>query len=392
MSRKAKQFLDRLRIYVKSGSGSAGNPLVRGKGGDGGSVYLRSVEGCSLTDIISKYPKKRFIATSGCGSSSRRGKCFGTKGTDIEVAVPVGITVSLSNPGESPRLIGDLNKPDQRILVAQGGYGGSSITNYLGTPGEARSIVLDLKLLADVGLIGLPNAGKSSLLHALSGAKVKIAAYPFTTIRPQIATIKYPDLRKITMTDLPGLADIAAKLSAEQDLKEPPPLQHTSFLKHVERTSCLLIVLDALGFQANQRAPMRDPVSAAVLLVSQLQRHAFGRLLGKPMLCAINKIDLPYAEEAANEAREMLLKDDCEAIMKASGLPSVLLPNHEFRFEDVYLVSAAKRTNLTDLKNGLRHWLDVIELRRRKDDLEEVEKSCRGAIESALGDHLPIIH
>nr|CDS25243.1 GTP binding protein 10 [Hymenolepis microstoma] len=386
MNRKAKHFVDRLRIYVKSGSGTAGNPLVRGKGGDGGSVYLKSVEGCNLSDIINKYPKKRFIASSGRSSTSRRG-CFGSKGADVEVPVPVGISVSLNNPGEPVRLIGDLNLPNQRLLVAQGGYGGSPVTNYLGTPGEARSI-----LLADVGLIGLPNAGKSSLLHALSGAKAKIAAYPFTTLRPQVATISYPDHRTITMTDLPGLSDIAAKLYAANDLKEAPPLRHTGFLKHVERTSCLLVVLDALGFQANQRAPMRNPISAAMLLISQLQRHAFGRLLGKPMLCAINKIDLPYAEDVANEAREILISNDCDYIMKTSGLPSVLLPNHEFRFEEVYLISAAKRTNLENLKDGLRYWLDDIELRRRKDDLEEVEKEVKESIDSALKDHLPTIH
>ncbi|VDN98189.1 unnamed protein product [Rodentolepis nana] len=391
MSRKANRFIDRLRIYVKSGSGTAGNPLVRGKGGDGGSVYLKSVEGFSLSDIIKKYPKKRFIASSG-GSATSRKCCFGTKGADVEVPVPVGISVSLNNPGEPVRLIGDLNQPNQRLLVAQGGYGGSSVTNFFGTPGEARSIVLDLKLLADVGLIGLPNAGKSSLLHALSGAKTKIAAYPFTTLRPQIATLFYPDHRSITMTDLPGLSDIAAKMCAENNLMEAPPLRHAGFLKHVERTSCLLVVLDALGFQANQRAPLRNPVSAAMLLISQLQRHAFGRLLGKPMLCAINKIDLPCAEDVANEAREILMSNDCDYIMKTSGLPSVLLPKHEFRFEEVYLISAAKRTNLKNLKTGLRYWLDVIELRRRKDDLEEVEKEVKESIDYALKDHLPTIH
>ncbi|EUB59976.1 GTP-binding protein [Echinococcus granulosus] len=305
MSRKAGEFIDRLRIYVKSGSGSAGNPLIRGKGGNGGSVYLRSVEGQTLTGIIDKYPKRRFIvqfhscvtSTANCGKpcSSRRGVCFGTNAADIEVPVPVGVSVSISNPGESARLIGDLDEPDQRLLVAQGGYGGTPVTNYLGSPGEARSIVLDLKLMADVGLIGLPNAGKSSLLQALSGAKVKIAAYPFTTLRPQIAAISFSDHRTITMTDLPGLADIAAKFDTNQ--QSPPPLRHTAFLKHVERTACLLVVLDALGFQANQHAPLRTPLAAAVLLVSQLQRYAFGRLLGKPMLCAINKVlfgkDLP---------------------------------------------------------------------------------------------------
>ncbi|KAH9277894.1 GTP-binding protein 10 [Echinococcus granulosus] len=387
MSRKAGEFIDRLRIYVKSGSGSAGNPLIRGKGGNGGSVYLRSVEGQTLTGIIDKYPKRRFIANCGKPCSSRRGVCFGTNAADIEVPVPVGVSVSISNPGESARLIGDLDEPDQRLLVAQGGYGGTPVTNYLGSPGEARSIVLDLKLMADVGLIGLPNAGKSSLLQALSGAKVKIAAYPFTTLRPQIAAISFSDHRTITMTDLPGLADIAAKFDTNQ--QSPPPLRHTAFLKHVERTACLLVVLDALGFQANQHAPLRTPLAAAVLLVSQLQRYAFGRLLGKPMLCAINKIDLPYAQGTAEEAREVLLGNDCDAISKASGLPSVLLPRHEFRFEDVYLVSAAKRLNLTGLKEGLRHWLDLIELRRKKEDLEEAQKSFKATIESALKDHVP---
>lgn len=165
--------------------------------------------------------------------------------------------------------------------------------------------------MADVGLIGLPNAGKSSLLQALSGAKAKIAAYPFTTLRPQIAQITYPDSRIISMTDLPGmfafltksnlllkgLADIAARFDPKQlgnpDKKESqnePPLRHTAFLKHVERTSCILVVLDALGFQANQHSPLRSPLASALLLVSQLQRYAFGRLLGKPLLCAINKV------------------------------------------------------------------------------------------------------
>uniref|UniRef100_A0A5K3EP57 OBG-type G domain-containing protein n=1 Tax=Mesocestoides corti TaxID=53468 RepID=A0A5K3EP57_MESCO len=387
MSRNAKNFIDRLRIYVKSGSGSAGNPVIRGKGGNGGSVYLRSKEGRTLSDVLTEFPKKRFIAGPGRPCSSRRGTCIGTNAKDIEVVVPVGITVSCSNPGQPSRIIGDLDEPGHRLLVAQGGFGGSAVTNYLGTPGEARSIVLDLKLMADFGLIGLPNAGKSSLLQAISGAKAKIASYPFTTLRPQIATIKFPDHRKITMTDLPEFDP--STISSSDDGSAQPPLKHTAFLKHVERTSCLLVVLDALGFRANQHAPLRSSLACAMLVVSQLQRYALGRLLGKPMLCVINKIDLPYAQEAAEEAREALLSADYDAVKKASGLPSVLLPRHEFRFEDVFLVSAKERKNLPELKDGLRKWLDVIEMRRRQSDLDETEASCRQSVQSALKDYLP---
>lgn len=249
--------------------------------------------------------------------------------------MPVGISVSLSNPGEPTRLIGDLNKPDQRILVAQGGYGGTSVTNYLGTPGEARSIVLDLKVFC-FGLLIIIAASsywqtlvsldsqtqenqvyckhflvqrqRSHLIHSLPYVLrlLRLHIPTFEKLQWQTYLVVFYYLLPLIYSYVVnncfclGLADIAAKLSTEQHLKEPPPLRHAGFLKHVERTSCLLIVLDALGFQANQCAPMRSPISAAVLLVSQLQRHASGRLLGKPMLCAINKVAFNFNQLLIN--------------------------------------------------------------------------------------------
>nr|VZI28964.1 unnamed protein product [Spirometra erinaceieuropaei] len=411
MGRKGSQFIDRLRIFVKAGSGSPGNPKIRGKGGNGGSIFLAADENKTLEDVLLSNPKKRFIARSGRPASSRRGICLAANAEDIVVKVPVGISVSVSSTakgaGGSQRFLGDINEAGQKLLVAKGGIGGLPITNYIGTPGEAHSIVLDLKLMADIGLIGLPNAGKSSLLQALSGAKAKIASYPFTTLRPQIAQISYPDHRVISMTDLPGLADIAAKFDvsslseSERSVPEEgpppppidetrlPPLTHTAFLKHVERTSCILIVLDALGFQANQFSPYRSPVASALLLVSQLQRYASGRLLGKPLLCAINKIDLPHALEAAEEAKEALLNINSPKVRKASCLPGILLPRYPFVFEDIFLISAQERLNLDALKEGLRHWLDVLERRRRQRDLSEAMGQSEDQIRVALTESLP---
>ncbi|BHF81602.1 GTP-binding protein 10 [Sparganum proliferum] len=135
MGRKGSQFIDRLRIFVKAGSGSPGNPKIRGKGGNGGSIFLAADENKTLEDVLLSNPKKRFIARSGRPASSRR--------------VPVGITVSVSSTakgaGGSQRFLGDINEAGQKLLVAKGGIGGLPITNYIGTPGEAHSIVLDLK-------------------------------------------------------------------------------------------------------------------------------------------------------------------------------------------------------------------------------------------------------
>ncbi|VDN13756.1 unnamed protein product [Dibothriocephalus latus] len=241
--------------------------------------------------------------------------------------------------------------------------------------------------MADIGLIGLPNAGKSSLLQALSGAKAKIASYPFTTLRPQLAQISYPDRRVISMTDLPGLADIAAKFDvsslseSERSIPEKgpppavdetrlPPLTHTAFLKHVERTSCILIVLDALGFQANQFSPYRSPVDSALLL-------------------CVFQIDLPHAAEAAEEAKEALRDINSAKVRKASSLPGILLPRYPFAFEDIFLISAQKRLNLDILKEGLRHWLDVLEKRRLQRDMDEAIGQSEGRIRAALTESLP---
>ncbi|VDO99906.1 unnamed protein product [Schistosoma margrebowiei] len=153
---------------------------------------------------------RRLGAGHGTEASKRRGLVAGLDGEDLTIRVPAGITVlfggqgTSSSSGSEQRILGNLDQVGQKLLVAQGGIGGFHQNGYIGSPGQAHSIVLDLKLMADFSLIGFPNAGKSSLLKALSGAPAKIASYPFTTIKPQVAKCIYSDHRKISIADLPG--------------------------------------------------------------------------------------------------------------------------------------------------------------------------------------------
>ncbi|KAF7257262.1 hypothetical protein EG68_05380 [Paragonimus skrjabini miyazakii] len=389
MTGMSRSFIDRLRIFVKAGSGAAGNPVVRGKGGNGGCVYLEAKEDASLEKLLQNNPTKRFKATHGMEASKRRGQLLGQDGHDVVIPVPPGISVLLDtqNPTQSvntprnpsvPIKLGDLDRPGQRLLVAQGGMGGIAQTGYLGSPGQAHSIVLDLKLMADYGLLGFPNAGKSSLLRAVSKANVKVASYPFTTVRPQLGHCRYSDARLISLADLPGLDDIYATYSeagnilpnqatadsSDCDTPTLPALRHTNFLKHVERSSCLLLVLDASGFQRNQYSPWRSPLACAYILMQMLERWSGGFLLEKPFMCVLNKIDLPGVEKETQETLKWLEEIQSPSAQAHSGLSRELLPSYIPQFLNIHPISATKGTNIAELKDSLRQTLDAIELRK----------------------------
>ena len=298
-------FVDRVKISVKGGRG--GNGCVSfhrekfvprggpdgGNGGNGGSVVLKAdVNEQSLIDLSYN---RHYDAANGPHGKGKN--MYGRNADNVVVKVPVGTVVFDEETGE---LLGDLETAGMELVVARGGKGGKGNAAFAtsgnrapriaeeGTEGEERLLLLELKTIADVGLVGYPNAGKSTLLRALSAAKPKVAPYPFTTLHPMVGVVEYPDFGRLTVADIPGLIDGAHRNVG---------LGH-HFLRHIERTHLLVYVLDMAGIDG--RTPWEDFRH----LQSELELYMKG-LSKRPALIAANKMDLP--ESAENLA---LLRDE----------------------------------------------------------------------------------
>ncbi len=292
------KFVDEAIIKVAGGDGGNGCVSFRrekyvpfggpngGDGGDGGSVILVADEGINtLADFA---VKRRFEA--GRGENGMGSDCTGKAGADIEVPVPVGTLVFDADTDER---LGDLVTHGQRLAVAQGGFHGLGNTRFKsstnraprrstpGTPGERRTLRLELKVLADVGLVGLPNAGKSTLIRQLSAARPKVADYPFTTLHPNLGVVRVGDLRSFVMADIPGLIEGAAD-GAGLGIR---------FLKHLARTGLLLHLVDIAPPD-----PDEDPVTAISAITGELGRFS-ADLADKPRWLVLNKVDLVPVED-----------------------------------------------------------------------------------------------
>ena len=357
---KAQNWIDSLRIYCRGGAGGTGLPSYGGVGGRGGDVWVVGSEKVKdLKRVRKENLKQRFIAEPG-GNSSKL-KIVGEVGKDVEVRSPVGVSV-VSDEG---KVIGELLKEGDRVLVTSGGQGGNKSTNFLGLRGQARSVKLDLKLLADVGLVGFPNAGKSTLLKAISRAKPKIASYPFTTIQPNLGIVQYEDLRTITVADLPGLIE-GASYNVGMGHK---------FLKHVERTRLLLFVVDVHGFQFKPTSPHRSALETLLLLNKELELYK-PDLLTKPAMLALTKMDLPGSEERREEV-EKGLKEILEKGPRASGLPDDLLPTSLCQINQTIAISAKfSQTSVGVGQKAMRHWVDESEEASRL-EMEMVKGSSK---------------
>ena len=308
-------FLDQVKIHLRAGDGGDGSASFRheahvprggpdgGDGGRGGSIYLRVDPG--ETQLRDYRQHRHFKAESGGrGSGSRK---HGKAGSDLTLVVPPGTAVRDDESGE---LLADLISVEQVAMVARGGRGGLGNVHFAtathrtpkhaqkGEPGEEHWVRLELRLIADVGLVGLPNAGKSTLLAALTAARPKIADYPFTTLEPNLGVLDLgdEDERRPTIADVPGLIE-GASLGAG--------LGH-AFLRHVERTRILVHVVDGAD---------RDPEWAHGVIRDELEAHD-PALLEKPMIVAFNKIDRPAAEAAWPAFRDARRRD---------GLPVVAI-------------------------------------------------------------------
>ncbi|KAF7669752.1 hypothetical protein LDENG_00147010 [Lucifuga dentata] len=335
--RKYGNFVDNLRLYVRGGSGGMGLPRLGGQGGNGGNVWVVAAKDMTLKRIKDKYPQKRFIAGAGANSSIRALK--GEKGKDQEIFVPVGITITTDHG----KVLGDLNAAGDRLLVVKGGHGGSFYSGFEPSKGQTKHIRLDLKLIADLGLVGFPNAGKSSLLTTMSNATPQIASYAFTTLRPEIGKLMYNDHKQISVADLPGLIE-GAHMNKGMGHK---------FLKHVERTKQLLFVVDVCGFQLATKTPFRQAFATVQLLTKELELYK-EELVSKPALLVVNKMDLPEAEDKLAELKEQLQNPEEFSHL----LPDDMIPKNYITFRHVVPVSASTGFGVDHLKTCIRDSLD----------------------------------
>ncbi|MBD2579985.1 GTPase ObgE [Oscillatoria sp. FACHB-1406] len=296
------QFIDRAKIEVVAGKGGDGLVAFRrekyvpaggpagGNGGGGGSVLLEAAE--NLQTLLDFQYERRFKADD--GQRGGPNNCTGATGRDRVVQVPCGTMVY---DAETEELLGDLVEPGQQLCVAQGGKGGLGNKHFLsnrnrapeyalpGLPGEERFLLLELKLLAEVGIIGLPNAGKSTLISALSAARPKIADYPFTTLIPNLGVVRKPSGDGTVFADIPGLIEGA---------HEGVGLGY-DFLRHIERTRLLLHLIDAAA---------EDPIADYRTIQSELAAYGRG-LQERPQIIALNKLDAADPEQVEIVKQEL---------------------------------------------------------------------------------------
>ncbi|AJB47519.1 MULTISPECIES: Obg family GTPase CgtA [Acinetobacter] len=317
------RFVDEAVITVEAGDGGNGVASFRrekfvpfggpdgGDGGRGGSIYIQADDDTS-TLVDYRYTRK-FRAER--GKNGAGANCTGRGGEDVVLKVPVGTTIVDTDSGD---IIGDLVEDGQRILVAGGGEGGLGNTHFksstnraprkctTGTKGEFREIRLELKVLADVGLLGMPNAGKSTFIRAVSAAKPKVADYPFTTMVPNLGVVDADRHRSFVMADIPGLIEGAAE-GAGLGIR---------FLKHLARTRILLHIIDVQPIDGS------DPAHNAKAIMNELVK--FSPTLAKlPVVLVLNKLD-QIAEESREEWCQHIL-DELEwtgPVFKTSGLLS----------------------------------------------------------------------
>ncbi len=334
------KFVDEATIEVFAGNGGGGCVSFRrekyipfggpdgGDGGDGGSVIL--LGDASLNTMIDYRYTRKFRAEA--GSSGKGRNCTGKAGEDLTLPVPIGTTILDEDTGE---VLGDIREAGQELLVAQGGFHGLGNTRFKssvnrsprqsspGSAGENRRLKLELKVLADVGLLGLPNAGKSTLIRAVSAATPKVADYPFTTLIPSLGVVKVDSYRSFVVADIPGLIEGASE-GAGLGIR---------FLKHLTRNRILLHLVDIAPLDET------DPSEAAVSIVRELERFS-PTLASRPRWLILNKADL---------IDEALLAERKAAVMAALNWTG-----------PVYEISALSRDGTKRLSGDLMTYIEAL--------------------------------
>ncbi|AZH06697.1 Obg family GTPase CgtA [Proteus mirabilis] len=333
------KFVDEAKILIVAGDGGNGCVSFRrekyipkggpdgGDGGDGGDVYMVADE--NLNTLIDYRFTKSYRAERGENGQSR--DCTGKRGQDITINVPVGTRARDLATGE---IIADLTVHGQKQMVAKGGFHGLGNTRFkssvnraprqrtMGTPGESREVLLELMLLADVGMLGMPNAGKSTFIRAVSAAKPKVADYPFTTLVPSLGVVRMDSHQNFVVADIPGLIEGAADGAG----------LGIQFLKHLERCRVLLHLIDIDPIDGS------DPVENAKIIISELEKYS-DKLAQKPRWLVFNKVDLLDGDEAKQKA---------QAIVEALGWEG-----------DYYMIAAINQEGVKKLCWDIMEFLKV---------------------------------
>lgn len=341
------KFVDEVAIYVKAGDGGNGCMSFRrekfiefggpngGDGGDGGSVFMEADH--NLNTLLDYRYTRKFQAQR--GENGRGADCTGAKGEDLIMKVPVGTTII---DADTQEIIGDLTENGQRLLVAKGGWHGLGNTRFKssvnraprqtsnGTVGEARNLKLELKVLADVGLLGLPNAGKSTFIRSVSAAKPKVADYPFTTLAPNLGVVKVGTFKNFVIADIPGLIEGAAE-GAGLGIR---------FLKHLTRTRLLLHIVDLAPVDQS------DPADAAEIIVKEISEFS-PSLAERDRWLVLNKIDQLLDDEREERKQAVVERLNWQG--------------------PVFMVSALDHEGTKELTQAIMRYLDERDLRISED-------------------------
>jgi GTP-binding protein len=365
------KFVDEATIEVFAGNGGGGCVSFRrekyipfggpdgGDGGDGGSVIL--LGDASLNTMIDYRYTRKFRAEG--GSSGKGRNCTGKAGEDLTLPVPIGTTILDEDTGE---VLGDIREAGQKLLVAQGGFHGLGNTRFKssvnrsprqsspGSAGENRRLKLELKVLADVGLLGLPNAGKSTLIRAVSAATPKVADYPFTTLIPSLGVVKVDSYRSFVVADIPGLIEGASE-GAGLGIR---------FLKHLTRNRILLHLVDIAPLDES------DPSEAALSIVRELERFS-PTLASRPRWLILNKVDL---------IEETLLAERKAAVLSALNWTGPVYEISALSREGTRRLSGDLMTYIEDLNETLAE--DEAAMQAEREAQTAMQQEARERIEA----------
>lgn len=312
-------FVDTAKIFIKSGDGGDGSISFRrekyiafggpdgGDGGDGGDIVL--VADPNMTTLLDFTYKRKYLAERGGNGSGS--KCFGKNGETLYIKVPMGTVI---RDVETDKIMVDLAHSGDKYVVAKGGRGGRGNVRFTtptrqapdfaepGMPGEERWISLELKVLADVGLLGFPNVGKSTLLSVVSKARPKIANYHFTTLKPNLGVVAMPGIQSFVMADIPGIIEGAAEGVG----------LGIQFLRHIERTRVLIHVVDISGVEG------RDPFEDFMKINEELKKYSV-KLWDRPQIIAANKSDMLYDDEVFEDFKKKVGELGYDRVIKISA-------------------------------------------------------------------------